>query len=58
MKTKQKKFDSVKLMRNIREKLTERFLQDHDLEMKDLEKIRIKYNLYTKTEKEETVYSS
>jgi len=40
-----KKFDSVKLMRDIRDKLTERYLQKPELEKKDLEIIRKKYKI-------------
>ena len=55
MKTKQKKFDCVKMMRDIRDKLTERYLQNPELEMEDLEKIRKKYNLYQNAGKQEPV---
>ena len=43
MKNKRKKFDSVKLMRKIRDKLSRRYSANPELEMKDLEKIRKKY---------------
>jgi len=45
MKTKEKKFDSVKLMREIRDKLTVRYLLNPEQEAKDLENIRQKYHL-------------
>jgi len=48
-KMKKKNFDSVKLMRSIREKLTKRYLQNPDLETSDLEKIRRKYKLKQKS---------
>lgn len=56
MKTKQKKFDSVKMMRDIRDKLTKRYLSNPDLEMRDLEKIREKYHFYNKDDKQVSVY--
>ena len=48
---KKKKFDAVKMMRDIRDKLTKRYLENPDLELKDLEKIRIKYKLKTEIRK-------
>jgi len=39
------KIDAVKMMREIREKLSEEY-QDFETEKKDLEKIRKKYNLH------------
>jgi len=46
---KKKKFDAVKMMRDIRDKLTKRYLENPDLELKDLEKIRRKYKLKQNT---------
>ena len=45
---KKKKFDAVKMMRDIRDKLTKRYLENPDLEISDLEKIRRKYKLLAK----------
>jgi len=42
---KKKKFDAVKMMRDIRDKLTKRYLENPDLEISDMEKIRRKYKL-------------
>ncbi len=56
MKTEQKIFDSVKMMRDIRNKLTKRYLNNPDLEMKDLEKIREKYHFHSKDDKQLSVY--
>lgn len=48
MKTKKKKFDAVKTMRDIRDKMGERYYQNIDLLFKDLEKVRKKYGIKTK----------
>ncbi len=45
---KDKKFDAVKMMRDIRDKLTKRYLENPDLEKADLQKIRKKYKIKTK----------
>lgn len=45
---KKKKFDTVKMMREIRDKLTKRYLENPDLEFKDMERIRRKYKLRKK----------
>ncbi len=45
---KKKKFDAVKMMRDIRDKLTKRYLDNPDLEISDLQKIRQKYKIKTK----------
>jgi len=45
MKTKEKEFDAVKMMRDIRDRLSERWSNNPELEMKDLEEIRKKYNI-------------
>ena len=42
---KKKKFDAVKMMRDIRDKLTKRYLKNPDLEISDLQKIRRKYKI-------------
>ena len=43
-----KTFDSVKLMREIREKLSERYISDPQAEQSDLENIRKKYGIMDK----------
>ena len=40
-----KKFDAVKMMRDIRDKLTKRYLKNPGLEISDLQKIRRKYKI-------------
>ncbi len=45
---KKKKFDAVKMMRDIRDKLTKRYLDNPDLEISDLKKIRRKYKIKAK----------
>ena len=45
MKKNDNKIDSVKLMREIRDRLSEKYLKYPEQEMKDLEIIRKKYNL-------------
>ena len=45
---KKKKFDAVKMMRDIRDKLSKRYLENSDLEIKDLKMIRRKYKLIKK----------
>lgn len=47
---KKKKIDAVKMMRDIRDKLTERYLKNPELENSDLEKIRRKYKIKVKTQ--------
>ena len=42
---KNKEFDTVKLMRDIRTKLSKKYLNDPEAEEKDLEKIKKKYNI-------------
>ncbi len=46
---KNKKFDAIKMMRNIREKLSERYWQHPDILKKEMEAVRKKYNLTLKT---------
>ncbi|MBS4028889.1 MAG: hypothetical protein KGZ58_09640 [Ignavibacteriales bacterium] len=46
MKHKEKEFDAVKMMRDIRDKLSKRYSLHPELEQKDLERIRKKYNMY------------
>jgi len=43
--SREKKFDAVKMMRGIRNKLSQRYLENPELEEKDLEKIRKKYGI-------------
>ena len=45
---KKKKFDAVKMMRDIRDKLTKRYLENPELEFFDLQKIRRKYKIKTR----------
>jgi len=52
MQNKKKKFDSVKMMREIRDELSERYLKNPNLEKKDLEKIRKKYGIRVNKTKE------
>ena len=40
-----KKFDAVKMMRDIREKLSEKYWKHPDILKKEMEEIREKYNL-------------
>lgn len=42
---KENNIDSVKLMRDIRTELSEKYSQNPDLEKKELEEIRKKYNI-------------
>ena len=44
MKT-NKQFDAVKMMRNIREKLSEKYWENPDILKQEMEAIRKKYNL-------------
>lgn len=48
MKIKEKQFDAVKFMRQIREKLRRKYRNNPSLRKKNLEKIREKYKLETK----------
>ena len=43
MKTKDKKFDAVKMMRDIRDKLHQEYEKNPEKRQQDLEKIRNKY---------------
>ena len=45
MKKKEKDFDAVKMMRNIRDKLGVKYYNDPDFMFKDLARIRKKYKL-------------
>lgn len=40
-----KKFDAVKMMRDIRDKLVEKYLRNPELETRELEEIRKKYGM-------------
>ena len=42
---KSKKFDAVKIMREIRDRLSRRYSEDPEAEERDLQKIRRKYNI-------------
>ncbi|MGR3318794.1 MAG: hypothetical protein ACUZ8O_09985 [Candidatus Anammoxibacter sp.] len=48
MNDKLKKFDSVKMMREIRDKLSKKYIENPELENTDLNKIRKKYNISVK----------
>jgi hypothetical protein len=52
MKHKEKRFDAVKQMREIREKLSEKYWQNPEALKKDLATIRKKYNFKTQENKE------
>ncbi len=45
---KEKKFDSVRMMREIRDKLSKKYSQNFNQETEDLEKIRTKYKIKSK----------
>lgn len=47
----EKKFDAVKMMREIRDKLSEKYSNNPELEERDLQKIRKKYGIKTKMKK-------
>lgn len=40
-----KKFDAVKMMRDIRDKMVEKYLKNPELEAEELEKIKNKYKI-------------
>lgn len=42
-----KTFDTVKMMRDIRDNLSKKYTEKPEIEDKDLEKIRIKYSIKT-----------
>ena len=44
---KEKKYDSVKMMREIRDRLSKEYSQNPDKEIDDLKKIRNKYKIYS-----------
>jgi len=46
---KNKKFDAVKLMRKIRDELSKKYLNNPELEKKDLQEIRKKYSIKEKS---------
>ncbi len=50
MKTKHKKFDAVQMMRNIREKLSQKYREDPESERKELREIRKKYGIKEKNQ--------
>lgn len=51
MKAKKKKFDAVQMMRDIRNKMGEKYYENIDLLLKDMEKVRKKYKLSPKKPK-------
>ncbi|MEO6883126.1 MAG: hypothetical protein ABI199_03775 [Bacteroidia bacterium] len=51
MKTGKKKFDAVQMTRDIRNKMGEKYYQSIDLLLKDMEKVRKKYKITSKTQK-------
>lgn len=48
---KEKKFDAVKMMRDIREKLSKKYWKHPEILKKEMEEIRQKYNLKITTTK-------
>lgn len=40
-----KKFDAVKMMRDIRDRLSKRYIEDPEAEKRDLQEIRRKYGI-------------
>ena len=44
-----KKFDAVKMMRDIRGKLVEKYMKNPELQSKELEEIRKKYSIKEKS---------
>ena len=44
---KEKKYDSVKMMREIRDRLSKKYSQNPEKEIDDLKKIRSKYKIYS-----------
>ncbi len=50
---KNKKFDAVKMMRDIREKLSEKYWKHPDILKKEMEAIRRKYNIKVKTSQDQ-----
>jgi hypothetical protein len=57
MKNKEYSIDSVKLMRDIRDKMTDKYLLNPEQEIIDLEKIHKKYHLVDKLKNEILVSS-
>ena len=51
MNKNKKKFDAVQMMRDIRNKMGEKYYENIDLLMKDMEKVRKKYKISTKAPK-------
>jgi hypothetical protein len=51
MKDEKHRIDAVKMMREIRDKLSEKYLLDPKQEMLDLEQVRKKYKLKVKSNK-------
>ena len=47
-------FDSVKMMRDIREKLSEKYWKNPDLLKKEMEEIRKKYDIQLKTQQNQS----
>ena len=50
-----KKFDAVKMMRDIRDKIVEKYGKNPELEIKELEEIRKKYGIVKTKRKFQTV---
>jgi len=48
---KEKEFDAVKMMRDIRDKLSEKYLKDPEAQKRDLDRINKKYGIKDKEEK-------
>jgi len=51
VKTKNKKFDAVKMMRNIRDKMSEKYLKNPEAFRKELDNINEKYGIAKKPRK-------
>ncbi len=51
--SKNKKFDAVKMMRDIREKLSEKYWKHPDILKKEMEAIREKYNIKLNTSQDQ-----
>ncbi len=51
---KKKEFDAVKMMREIRDKLSKIYSKDPEAEVKDSQKIRAKYGIHARRNKKVT----
>ncbi len=55
---KNKKFDAVQFMRNIREQLSEKYWKNPDILKQDMQAIRKKYNLQVKSPQDPIISKS